>query len=31
MDSKGQGEFYAQLSRDSSVQAGMALEFNAYR
>ena len=31
MDSQGQGEFYAQLSRDSSVQAGMALEFNAYR
>ena len=29
MDSKGQGEFFAQLSRDSSVQAGMALEFKA--
>ena len=29
MDSKGQGEFFAQLSRDSSIQAGMALEFKA--
>ena len=29
MDSKGQGEFFAQLSRDSSVQADMALEFKA--
>lgn len=29
MDSKGQGEFLAQLSRQASVQAGMALQFAA--
>lgn len=28
-DTKGAGEFYAQLSADSSAQAGMALEFSA--
>ncbi len=27
MDTKGQGEFFAQLSRDSSVQSGFALAF----
>jgi CyaY protein len=26
-DSKGQGEFFVQLSRQASAQAGMALEF----
>ena len=29
MDSKGQGEFLAQLSRQASAQAGMALQFAA--
>lgn len=28
-DTKGAGEFYAQLSADASAQAGMALEFSA--
>ena len=27
-DSKGQGEFFAQLSRQASAQAGVALEFS---
>jgi CyaY protein len=27
LDSKGQGEFFAQLSRQASAQAGMALQF----
>lgn len=29
MDTKGQGEFFASLSRDASAQAGMALKFSA--
>jgi CyaY protein len=29
LDSKGQGEFLAQLSRQASAQAGMALQFAA--
>jgi CyaY protein len=29
MDTKGQGEFFESLSRDASVQAGMALKFSA--
>lgn len=29
MDSKGQGEFFTQLSRDSSTQAGLVLRFAA--
>jgi len=28
-DTKGQGEFFAALSRDASAQAGMALRFQA--
>lgn len=28
-DTKGAGEFYAQLSADASAQAGLALEFSA--
>jgi CyaY protein len=29
MDTKGQGEFFARLSRDASEQAGVALVFSA--
>lgn len=29
MDTKGQGEFFAQLSRQSSAQSGLALHFTA--
>lgn len=29
VDTKGQGEFFGQLSRDASVQAGEALQFSA--
>ena len=29
MDTKGQGEFFLQLSRDASVQSGQALQFSA--
>ena len=29
MDTKGAAEFFAQLSRDASVQAGLPLEFSA--
>ena len=29
LDTKGQGEFFAQLSRDASMQAGQALQFTA--
>jgi CyaY protein len=28
MDTKGQGEFFAQLTRDAGAQSGLALEFN---
>ena len=29
MDTKGQGEFFLQLSRDASAQSGQALQFSA--
>jgi CyaY protein len=29
LDTKGQGEFFAQLTRQASVQSGMALQFAA--
>jgi CyaY protein len=29
LDSKGQGEFFAQLTRQASTQSGLALEFSA--